>query len=536
MTLQTSGQISAQDIIVEENKQIADSFDINSSVSRELAKKTSGQIAFSDFYGKSIVVPGCQGFTTSTVFTIPPYNVQLTVEVWGAGGSGGNSNGDKLPAAAGSYSVAKLNGGWLVGYGGTGGQNTLSSRATGRGWWSGYGGTGGSGSGGDINLTGGNGGTGTPAVPGSGGTSPYGGAGGVGVYPVGGAGGFPGGGGGGTGEGYGQGKFSWDCGGGGAGGYTKKTIAKSSGYAPVFSTATIEIGAPGQGVATYGSEKGGDGGAGYCYICWDMGIPPAAPRDTFLSSYCDGYNLYYTVADGNYGTYNKLVEPNSSTCGYAATYNEAVTAPANVTVNQTYNMTITGGRPNTGVTYTQNGLYPLTFNLDTNGNYTFINTYLNAAGTFTYEFTFDYNGHVRSVTTVAAATVAPAPAPPYTYAIFAAQYGLPLNLVTSIATYYTSNNLYSFTTTEPSVVSGFPDVITTTSYYGLYRKPDVAGLAGWVHNYLNNGYTSLDQMTSDFYGGMIQSGEYYTRGNTPNKAFDTAGTQGDFADPPAGYT
>lgn len=90
---------------------------------------------------------------------------------------------------------------------------------------------------------------------------------------------------------------------------------------------------------------------------------------------------------------------------YGKIYNEVVTAPASVSVNQLYNMTVTGGPPNSVVTYTQNGLYPLNITLDSSGNYTFLNTSLNAAGSFTYSFTFT-DGNVRSATTVAVATAA----------------------------------------------------------------------------------------------------------------------------------
>ena len=87
-------------------------------------------------------------------------------------------------------------------------------------------------------------------------------------------------------------------------------------------------------------------------------------------------------------------------------YNEGVVAPASVLVNQQYNMSIVNGTPNSQFIYTQNGANPITLTLDGTGSYTFVNTYLNAAGSYVYEFTFLSTGHVRSVTTVA---TAPAP-------------------------------------------------------------------------------------------------------------------------------
>lgn len=44
------------------------------------------------------------------------------------------------------------------------------------------------------------------------------------------------------------------------------------------------------------------------------------PSDTFLSSFCSGYDLYYTYANGSCGTYNTLIEINSATCGYTPFY------------------------------------------------------------------------------------------------------------------------------------------------------------------------------------------------------------------------
>jgi len=40
------------------------------------------------------------------------------------------------------------------------------------------------------------------------------------------------------------------------------------------------------------------------------------PSGTYDSQYCSGYNLYYRYANGSCGTYDSLVESNSTTCGY----------------------------------------------------------------------------------------------------------------------------------------------------------------------------------------------------------------------------
>lgn len=118
-------------------------------------------------------------------------------------------------------------------------------------------------------------------------------------------------------------------------------------------------------------------------------------------------------------------------------------------------------------------------------------------------------------------------APPYTYAQFAKDNGFDLVWVTTVAVLYTSNTNYSS--------------YLGKSFYGLYRKPDYAGLKYWVSQYINkpfmfDGPSPFEQLIPDFYNGSITSGEYYTRGNTDQKTFYGGSSQGDFLDPPAGYT
>ena len=43
--------------------------------------------------------------------------------------------------------------------------------------------------------------------------------------------------------------------------------------------------------------------------------PPA--RGTLFSTFCSGYDLYGTYADGSYGSYNALIESNSPSCGWS---------------------------------------------------------------------------------------------------------------------------------------------------------------------------------------------------------------------------
>jgi hypothetical protein len=85
---------------------------------------------------------------------------------------------------------------------------------------------------------------------------------------------------------------------------------------------------------------------------------------------------------------------------FYAKFNEIVTAPATAIVGQRYNMTIVGAQPSTRASYTLNGHAGTSaITVDANGNYTFVNMYQIAAGTYTYTFTFS-TGHVRSATTV----------------------------------------------------------------------------------------------------------------------------------------
>jgi len=227
----------------------------------------------------------------------------------------------------------------------------------------------------------------------------------------------------------------------------------------------------------------------------------------------------------------------------APVYNEVVTAPATVEFMTNYDMNITGGPPNTSVTYTQNGANPVTITLDSGGNYVFAKPYFNAVGTFTYNFTFS-DGHVRSVTIVCTPPPPPPPPPalpPYTYAVFASQYGYSLADVLEVARLYNTNT--DWTQNNAALKS------MEVPFYGLYRKPDVAGLQAWVEAYIGNPnkytllenrqvafYISAAEMALAFFYGASDSGEYYTRGNTPNKSFDDGGTLGDFMDPPAGYS
>ena len=117
MTLQSSGQISAIDIIVEAKKTLAEGFDINASTYRTLAVKSTSnsEIKYSDFYGKTktYITAGSQSFTSNTVWTVPAGASKLQVLVIGGGASSGypwcNYNNSRTPMTGGSggYSVGE---------------------------------------------------------------------------------------------------------------------------------------------------------------------------------------------------------------------------------------------------------------------------------------------------------------------------------------------------------------------------------------------------------------------------------------------
>jgi len=316
MTLQTSGQISAQDIIVEEAIQIVNTFNINTTLSRTLAKRPSGQIAFSDFYGKTNCAPGSIIFDTPGVYkwTIPTFG-SLTVNAWGAGGGGG---GDAGNGGDGGPSIFYAPTGTLIAGGGGGGYGMAYPPQ-------GTPGYGGQPSGGSTNISGQN------ASGINGGASAIGAAGGTGgVYfflltgrlsdvhhNAGTSGSSYGGGGGATN--HTGGKFYEAATGGGGGAFASRSYQPYE--LPANSTVQIIVGDRGIGADSPNNAAYGYGGTGAVHIDWNCTTTPPAPqipRDAILGSYCSGYALYYTLYDGNDGSYNQLVDAYSPACGYVA--------------------------------------------------------------------------------------------------------------------------------------------------------------------------------------------------------------------------
>lgn len=188
--------------------------------------------------------PGSADYTTPGIysFTVPTY-ATLTVQVWGAGGgagavnyvngnngrSGGSSSFEAVYAGGGAGSVAP--------------PNTIGS-------W-GAGGTGGAASGGDVNLSGGNGATAINSTLGitSGGASPNGGSSNS-ASPGAGA------------KGSTSNKFG--SGGGGGGAYASKTY--TPGGLVVGSIVTVNVGAG--GTSGGGTLPSPAGAAGRVFIQW----------------------------------------------------------------------------------------------------------------------------------------------------------------------------------------------------------------------------------------------------------------------------
>jgi len=91
------------------------------------------------------------------------------------------------------------------------------------------------------------------------------------------------------------------------------TSASYTVNSPTSITATTPTGSAGSATVTVTTSTGtANDSGGFTYVT------PPTPAGTLLSTYCSGYNLYGTYADGNYGTYNALIAANSASCGYVA--------------------------------------------------------------------------------------------------------------------------------------------------------------------------------------------------------------------------
>ena len=238
------------------------------------------------------------------------------------------------------------------------------------------------------------------------------------------------------------------------------------------------------------------------------------PRGTLISNYCVGYTQWGTFADGNFSTYNQVVQSNSPACGYVPpppVYNETVTGPTNVPPLSSTNITVTGGAPFSTVTETSGGISAPNnrITLDGSGSGTF-SAFIGAPIYYRFSFSFAATGHTRTL----------AIAGNYTYDI-----GLKfeLNLTDAQIAFvkmigqqiYSSNNAFTVTYTA-----------TPETRWGFYRVPDVGGLIFWMNSFALSGPlpTTLTQevINALFYAADQQQnnpggGDYY-RARTPNKA------------------
>lgn len=228
----------------------------------------SGSISMSDFYNKQGSDPAGSGAVDYTAngtyyFSVPLYRNFLQIQVWGAGGAGGEYNSSQGFAAGGQESRVYLpNGTQIYGSGGGGGQAAQTSRFGGNVY--GAGGAGGGASGGNQQNTGGengfagqDGGMGGGSPNGGGATgSPPGSTQGTPLYAY--NGNFPGGGGSSFRFFDSAGKYPAFGGGGGGGGYSRTLLSGGTFYTQ---TIAIVVGAP-------GASSVSTGAFGRVYINW----------------------------------------------------------------------------------------------------------------------------------------------------------------------------------------------------------------------------------------------------------------------------
>lgn len=99
MALQTTGAISASNINNELTKAVNSQLGLNDTNARGLAEKPTGQIAYSDFYGKSRFAPGSAFLTNAGVwslYTLPSTSAPTIniIFIGGGGGGGGGKNNE----------------------------------------------------------------------------------------------------------------------------------------------------------------------------------------------------------------------------------------------------------------------------------------------------------------------------------------------------------------------------------------------------------------------------------------------------------
>ena len=258
-------------------------------------------------------------------------------------------------------------------------------------------------------------------------------------------------------------------------------------------TVSVNGGAPG-GSLTNNLDSGGNGafnqvGVGANYL-------PAG-----IYTYTFTFN-----ATGHVRTYTHTVQS-------PVVYNETVSGPTNVPVFTSFNISVTGGVPNTTVTETRVGLGTITLNGAGSGTF---NGFVGAPIYYRYSFSFAGTGNTRTL----------AVAGNYTYDIgFSTDYqiyGADLDRAKFIG-----QQLYSSNTAFTVYINGDP-----VTRWGLYRVPDVDGLLFWTRG--SAGWTYQEIIDSFF--SAAEGSNDRDRANTPYKAQGTVQPPdyGDFGGRPLG--
>jgi len=136
---------------------------------------------------------------------------------------------------------------------------------------------------------------------------------------------------------------------------------------------------------------------------------PQTISRTFTAVY-GGVNQVPTIGTFNLngvGTVQSVVYPsNPNPPAPPPSYNESVSGPSSIEIGQSFSVNISGGAPNTGVTWS--GAASGSATLDGSGNGVFNSVSLSAAGNYSWTFVFAATGHSRTFSITA---VAPAPPP-----------------------------------------------------------------------------------------------------------------------------
>jgi hypothetical protein len=146
-------------------------------------------------------------------------------------------------------------------------------------------------------------------------------------------------------------------------------------------------GAPYTTFSVSGSSSGTytfDGNGNYNFN--NVSLPSAGWWNYYIYCSATGRNLYYQV--------------------YSYYYNESISGPSSVVTGTAFTVSITGGAPNTGFSYS--GAASGSATLDGSGNYNFYGVSYGSDGTYTYNLYFNATGDSRSYSVVSSTPAPPA--------------------------------------------------------------------------------------------------------------------------------